>query len=59
MVEEKEFSIDGAELITIRKSTYDSLCDDAFWRECVESAGVDNWSGMDYAYELMGEEDED
>ena len=49
----------GVELITISLAIYESLCEDAFWRECVESAGVDNWGGMDYAYELMGEEDED
>lgn len=29
----------------------DSLLDDARWRCCVEGAGVDNWSGYDYAME--------
>ena len=30
------------ETVTITRSEYDSLCDDARWRACVEGAGVDN-----------------
>lgn len=29
------------------------------WLDCLESAGVDNWSGYEYAQELMEEEDEE
>jgi len=33
---------------------------DLNWLECLESAGVDNWSGIDFAHELRnGEEDEE
>ena len=27
------------------------------WLTCLESAGVDNWSGIDFAYELRDGED--
>ncbi len=39
------------ETVTILKSEYDSLQDDALWRTCVENAGVDNWDGYGYAME--------
>ena len=26
------------------------------WLECLEGAGVDNWSGIDYAHEMYEEE---
>ena len=29
--------------------------DDLFWLLCLENAGVDNWPGIDYAYELKEE----
>lgn len=32
---------------------------DLNWLECLESAGVDNWSGIDYAHELRDEEEEE
>ena len=52
----------GEDLVTIPRKRFESLLEDETWRECVEGAGVDNWSGMDLAYELMeaaegGEED--
>lgn len=30
--------------VTIPRSEYESLKDDAKWRQCLESGGVDNWS---------------
>ena len=44
------------ETVTITRSEYDSLCDDARWRACVEGAGVDNWDGFDLAMEEYYEE---
>lgn len=32
--------------------------DDGNWRAAFEAAGVDNWSGCDYAYEIMEGDDE-
>lgn len=29
--------------------------EDLRWLVCLESAGVDNWSGIDFAHELLGE----
>lgn len=47
------------ETITITKMEYDQLLDDAFKLQCLESAGVDNWQGIDYAMEMYrGEEEE-
>lgn len=36
----------------------EGLEEDSEWLSCLESAGVDNWSGYDYAREMMNEEDE-
>ena len=48
------------ETVTITRSEYDSLCDDARWRSCVEGAGVDNWDGFCLAMEeYYGEDDDD
>ncbi len=44
------------EMVTITKSEYDSLKDDARWLLCLQDAGVDNWSGYSYAQELYSEE---
>lgn len=49
------------ETVTITKSEYESLLDDANWRRCLENGGVDNW---DWYYDSLkdngyfeGEED--
>ena len=39
------------ETVTISKKLYNSLLDDHFMLCCLEDAGVDNWSGYDYAME--------
>lgn len=51
----------GQEMVTITKDEYDSLCEDRDWVQALEDAGVDNWSGIDYANELLRgyEEDEE
>ena len=38
-------------MVTITKEEYESLLEDRKWRVSVECAGVDNWSGFDYAME--------
>jgi len=46
------------EMIEIKKSEYDSLRDRDDWLTCLESAGVDNWEGYDFAREIPdGEHD--
>lgn len=44
------------ETVTIKKSVYDYLCERDEWLSYLESAGVDNWSGYDYARELRAED---
>lgn len=51
--------MDNEETVTISKKEYDSLLDDALWRTCVENAGVDNWSGYEYAMEEYHEGEDD
>lgn len=46
------------ETVTITKEEYQSLLDDQLWLNCLENAGVDNWSGYDYARQLYNEETE-
>jgi len=43
------------ETIEISKSEYDELIQAQIRLICLESAGVDNWRGYDYALELMEE----
>ncbi len=44
------------EMVEITKREYESLKEDVDWLQCLENAGVDNWSGIDYARELQQEE---
>ena len=46
---------DTKEMVTIPKEEYDVLLSDAHWLSCLESAGVDNWQGIHFAYEMMEE----
>lgn len=39
------------ETVTISKKEYDSLVSDSLWLGDLEDAGVDNWPGIDYAWE--------
>ena len=43
------------ETITISKKEYESLLEDQKLLQCLQGAGVDNWSGYDYAIEMMRE----
>jgi hypothetical protein len=44
------------EMITITKREYDELIKRDAWLYYLESAGVDNWEGISYAYELRRED---
>ena len=37
------------ETITITKKEYEELLDSEWMLNCLESAGVDNWNGYEYA----------
>ena len=41
--------------ITITTKEYNRLLESDTWLMCLESAGVDNWEGLSYAYELAEE----
>jgi hypothetical protein len=41
-----------SQTITIPLSEYNSLRESAEWLGYLEAAGVDNWSGVEYAFEL-------
>ena len=43
------------ETVTITIKEFQSLLQAQEWLSCLEDAGVDNWSGIDYAYELARE----
>jgi len=44
------------EMVTITKSEYESLVENENWLNCLEAAGVDNWSGYDLAREIQEED---
>lgn len=39
-------------LVTITKKRFDELLKKEEWLSYLEEAGVDNWEGISYAYEL-------
>ena len=43
------------ETITISKKEYESLLEDQKLLQALQGAGVDNWSGYDYAIDMMQE----
>lgn len=43
------------ETITISKKEYESLLEDQKLLQCLQGAGVDNWSGYECALEMMQE----
>lgn len=45
--------------ILIGRDLYDSLMEDRKMLNALEGAGVDNWSGYDYAMELFKEEEDE
>ena len=44
-----------SDTVTISRFEYEKLTKDSEWLECLEAAGVDNWSGYDYAVDLYNE----
>lgn len=49
MMEEHE------DTVTISRKEYNRLKEREDWLQCLETAGVDNWSGIDEAYDLREE----
>lgn len=47
------------EMVQIPLSEYLSLKDDSAWLAALENAGVDNWSGIDFARQLYNEDNDD
>lgn len=45
----------GENLVTITQAELDDYSDAMLWLNALESAGVDNWSGYDYACDLYHE----
>ena len=45
--------VEPKETVTIPKEKYQELLDRDEWLSCLEAAGVDNWDGIDYAYEIL------
>ncbi len=37
--------------VTISTDEYEKLLNKKTWLQCLENAGVDNWDGMEFAYE--------
>lgn len=59
---EKQLEANGtnnADTVTISKEEYEDLLDKQMFLNALQNAGVDNWSGYGYAYELLAEENED
>jgi hypothetical protein len=48
----EEEKVQGLDLVTIPREEYEQLVKDSEWLSCLEDAGVDNWSGYDFALEL-------
>ena len=42
-------------MVKITQERYDELVENERWVECLETAGVDNWEGYDYACDLFRE----
>ena len=42
--------------VVIEKKEYERLQRELRWLRCLEAAGVDNWSGYDYAREIQRED---
>ena len=48
--------IKTVEMVTIPKAEYERLLKSVEWLECLEAAGVDNWSGFDEARAILNGE---
>jgi hypothetical protein len=51
------------ETVTVSKKKYERLVKDQQWLRCLQAAGVDNWDGYGFAFEISKdrgyEDDED
>ena len=41
--------------VTISREEYDILLENQKWIDALEAAGVDNWDGIDFALEILRE----
>ncbi|MEX3935066.1 hypothetical protein AB4Y32_25290 [Paraburkholderia phymatum] len=48
-----------SDTVTISREEYEELKAAQSWLDALESAGVDNWEGIDFARELYNEEQDD
>lgn len=46
------------EIVTITRKEYETLKKDSEWLNYLEQAGVDNWDGYGFAYELREKDEE-
>ena len=46
------------EMVEITEAEYELLLATAKFMACLESAGLDNWEGYEYALDLYNEEDD-
>lgn len=49
---------DSENTITIPLKEYNQLIHDQEFLQALQAAGVDNWEGYDYAWEIMKDNDE-
>ncbi len=47
----------NSETVTISKKEYDQLIKDSEFLEALRAAGVDNWDGYSYAFEILNEQE--
>ena len=47
------------ETVTISKAEYERLLKDSRWLACLDAAGVDNWEGIDTAFDIQEEWNEE
>lgn len=40
------------DFVAVDAKEYDEMIDRLFWLDCLEDAGVDNWSGIEFAREM-------
>lgn len=46
------------DMVAVPKKEYEGLLKAGMWLDALEQAGVDNWSGIGYAYELLQERED-
>lgn len=56
-IEEKGEENVTEETVTISKEEYEGLMEDVAFLRCLEAAGVDNWEGYGFAWDMMESEE--